>query len=48
MKDQIKSPGITKSERGICKGIRLVQRMYGWNEPLKKNRICVGFNGKDE
>ena len=22
--------------------------MYGWNESLKKNRMCVGFNGKDE
>lgn len=48
MKDQKKSPGIRKSERGIFKRKRLIQRMYGWNEPLKKNRMCVGFNGKDE
>lgn len=48
MKDQKNSPGKRKSERGIFKRKRLIQRMYGWNESLKKNRMCVGFNGKDE
>lgn len=47
MKDQTKSPGITESERGIARenGFSF-QRVYGWNEPFQKNRMCVGFNGR--